>query len=318
MSAAPRRSRLVPAAPWSGFGPGKVILLGEHAVVYGHPALAGPLSWGVTATGVRAPSCALVLPKSVRGPGRVLLERAFEAAAKTCGRPRVRVSVESDLPVSMGLGSSAALAVACARLLLLARGEEGTVARVSEVAQAMEHEFHGTPSGVDHTVSVRGELLRFRRGLDGRKDTVRVVVSPRPLKVVVALVGSRPATKVTVGALRERQARWPARYARLFRSMGQLADEGALAVEEGSWEALGDAMNVNQGLLAAAGLSSLGLETALDQMRKLGALGAKLTGAGGDGGALLGLFPDPEWAAPRLMKAGLRCFTSQVAGPRTL
>ena len=142
--------------------------------------------------------------------------------------------------------------------------------------------------------------------------------SPRPLKVLVALVGERRPTKVTVSALRERQTRWQARYARLFREIGTLAAEGARAVEAGDLEALGDAMNVNQGLLVALGLSSPPLEEMVYRLRQMGALGAKLTGAGGDGGAVIGLFLEPEPAVAKLMRLGVRCFSSQLAGPRAL
>ena len=98
--------------------------------------------------------------------------------------------------------------------------------------------------------------------------------------------------------------------------MGRLATEGAEAVEQGDLEALGDLMNVNQGLLSALGLSSPALEASVHRLRALGALGAKLTGAGGDGGAVIGLFPQPDAALARLRHDGVRCFASQLSGPR--
>src|SRR4051794_38515435 len=152
-----------PDARFEGYGPGKVILLGEHAVVYGHPALAGPLGWGVRATAVPAKRCALEVPKEIEGPARQTLQRAFQRAAKTVGLPRVSVSLQSDLPVSVGLGSSAAVGVACARALLKAAGRDGSAREVTRTALMMEEEFHGTPSGVDHTTSAMGTLIEFRR-----------------------------------------------------------------------------------------------------------------------------------------------------------
>lgn len=301
----------------STFGAGKVILLGEHSVVYGHPALAGPLSQGVKARGVPSKRCHLSLPSTMgRGP-RTLLTGAFARAAKLVGEPGVKVSLDLELPLSAGLGSSAAVSVACARMLLLAAGREPTPREAARVAWEMEQEFHGTPSGVDHTTSAEERLLLYRRTPDaavvGRGKTVD---SPRPLKVVVALAGERSPTKKTVSSLRERQARWPERYKRIFTEMGRLASEGAKAVEAGDLEALGDAMNVNQGLLAALGLSSPPLEEMVYRLRGLGALGAKLTGAGGDGGAVVGLFLEPEAAVVQLTRLGVRCFSSQLAGPR--
>jgi mevalonate kinase len=133
---------------------------------------------------------------------------------------------------------------------------------------------------------------------------------------VVVMAGARSPTKQTVGALRERQKRWPDRYQRVFREIGLLASEGAEAVEEGDLEALGDVMNVNHGLLAALGLSSPGLDDMVHRLRNMGALGAKLTGAGGDGGAVIGLFQDTEPVVHELTRLGIRCFDSQLAGPR--
>lgn len=306
----------MPLTPFTGFGPGKAILLGEHAVVYGYPALAGPLSRGVTARAFPSKRCQLSIPPSIRGERRRLLATAFEKAAQATGRPLVRVEVESDLPLSMGLGSSAALAVACARVLLAAARRPASCKQVARVADEMEREFHGTPSGVDHTTSAQGRLIFFRRR--GKTDQVKPVECPRPLKLLVALVGERGPTKQTVAALRARRDQWPSRYGRLFDEVGALAAEGVKAIERGDLAALGDAMNVNHGLLSALQLSSEGLDVMVHRLRRLGALGAKLTGAGGDGGAVLGLFLEPEPAVARLSREGVRCFVSQLAGPREL
>ncbi|XXF80340.1 mevalonate kinase [Myxococcaceae bacterium GXIMD 01537] len=305
-------------APLVTFGAGKVILLGEHSVVYGHPALAGPISYGVTARAVPAKKPQLSLAGTLSRPQRQLLNAAFARAAEASGNPAVKVTLESELPLSMGLGSSAALSVASARALLQAAGRPSKARDVARVALAMEQEFHGTPSGVDHTTSAEQRLLLYRRPKPGAAPRVKLLESPRPLKVLVALVGERSPTKHTVASLRERQARWPARYTRLFSEIGTLAAEGAKAVEAGDLEGLGDAMNVNQGLLAALGLSSPQLEDMVYRLRSLGALGAKLTGAGGDGGAVIGLFLNPEPAVAKLTRLGVRCFGSQLAGPRTL
>ena len=308
-------------AELQGFGPGKVILIGEHAAVYGHPVLAGPLSWGVTARGVPASRCRLEVPPGAKltRKARKLLMAAFDRAARACGSPRIKVSLESEIPVSMGLGSSAAVGVACARLLLSASGKANAPPDVvAKVAMLMEEEFHGQPSGIDHTTSAQARLILFRRRPGAVLGTARPVRSPRPLKLLVALVGPRPPTRATVAALRARTQRWPERYGRLMRELGTLAREGAAAVEAGDLEALGDAMNASQGVLSALGLSSASIDQMVHRLRGMGALGAKLTGAGGDGGAVIGLFLEPEPAVARLRRQGVVCFGSQVAGPRAL
>jgi len=314
----PRAKAEVPPGEITATGPGKVILLGEHAVVYGQPALAGALSWGVTARAVPARRCELVVPRDLPAPGRKLLERAFHRAAAAAGAPKVKVQLEGELPVSMGLGSSAAVGVACARVLLRAAGRRDDPRSVVRIALLMESEFHGTPSGVDHTTSATGELIAYRRRDGAELGSARVVRSPHPLKVLVALVGRRSGTREMVSALRHRIDRWPVRYGRLLEEIGTLASEGARAVEEGDLEALGDAMNVNQGLLCAMQLSSPAIEEMVQRLRHLGALGAKLTGAGGAGGAVVALFLEPEPLVARLRRAGLACFSSQLAGPAAL
>src|SRR5260370_20768770 len=138
------------AGSFASFAPGKVILLGEHGVVYGQPALAAPLSWGVTARGVSAARCSLELPSQVRGAVRSILQTAFQRAARLCGQPKIRVRLESDLPPSMGLGSSAAVSVACAKLLLNPSGRPADPSEALRVACEMDGLLHGTPPGRHH------------------------------------------------------------------------------------------------------------------------------------------------------------------------
>ncbi len=304
--------------PERAFGPGKVILLGEHGVVYGHPALVAPLPFGVTAYATPAAGCALELPPGLSAGQRKALRAAFERLAKHTRRPRVKVRLESELPMSMGLGSSAALSVACARVLFQASGVRASVSQVVEAALEMEKEFHGTPSGVDHTCSAVGGLIEYRKAPDQTLGKLKRLVARRPVTVLVAIVGPRTGTRATVAALRERRARWPARYDRLFRDIAALVKDGSAAVQAGDLESLGDAMNLNHGLLCALGLSSLKIDDMVYRLRAAGALGAKLTGAGGDGGAVIGLFADPAPAVGSLTRAGVRCFASHLSGPTVL
>jgi len=281
-------------------------------VVYGTTALAVPLSLGVTARATPARACSFDVPVAIRGAKRARLLQAFAEASAAAGRPPVRISLQSTLPMSMGLGSSAAVAVAVAKVLLeAANGRPPSLARVGALAGAMEGVFHGTPSGVDHACSALGVPIRFRRR-EGQAPLVRRLVLRRPLEILVALAGARRPTRATVSSLRERQARWPARYRRLFEEVGQVAEEGVRAAEAGDLQALGDAMNVNHGLLSALGVSSPALDGMAGFLREEGALGAKLTGAGGDGGAVVGLFRDARGARARLRRAGVSCFASRV------
>lgn len=290
----------------SAFGPGKIIVLGEHAAVYGEPVLAGAIQRGVTARAVSGVA-GIQVPHDLSSVQGEALQRAFAAAAAAAKAPPVFVSVKSDLPVGMGLGSSAALSVAVSRVLLQAKGRPFGVPQVLKLAAVMEGEFHGTPSGVDHTTSARGELVLYRR-----KGPVRAVKAKQPLRIVVALAGARTPTKATVAGLRDRRTRWPKRYARLFHEIGTLAAEGARAVAKGDLDELGDLMNINHGILWSMQLSSDRIDSMVRRLRALGALGAKLTGAGGDGGAVIGLFDEPSLALARLTTDGVECFESTL------
>lgn len=301
-----------PAGSFTAFGAGKVILLGEHAVVYGEPALAAPISRGIYATATRDGRATVRLPVGLNPAQRRQLRAAFERAAKQCGHPQVSVSLRSTLPLAMGLGSSAAVSVACAKVLLWGAGKPQSPESIERLALEMEREFHLTPSGVDHTTSAREALLLFRKGKAQR------ITCPKPIKLAVVLIGARPPTRDTVASLRARQSRWPKRYRKVMALIGELARDGAAAARAGDHEALGDAMNVNQGLLAALGVSSAGIDAVVHKLRGLGALGAKLTGAGGEGGAVIALFREPESAIMALRKEGFDCFASQVAGPAAL
>lgn len=297
----------------SAFGPGKVILLGEHGVVYGFPALAGALSRGMRAVGELADEPSLELPDDLTETQEESLERAFARALKKLRYPKVAVRIESELPLSMGLGSSGALSVAISRVLIQAKtGKPAGAKEVEALAFEMEKEFHGTPSGLDHTTSARGTMVLFKKG-----KAVEVKAA-KPVKVLIALAGARSPTKHTVGALRERQKQWPTRYRRMFTEIGKLVLEGTAAAKKGDLPALGDVMNMNHGVLSALGLSSPPIENMVYRLRQLGAYGAKLTGAGGDGGAVIALFPEPEMAVVKLRAEGVDCFASHLAGPRTL
>src|SRR5690606_34848303 len=118
------------------------------------------------------------------------------------GRPNVRVSLSSDLPISMGLGSSAALRVAVSRVLSQVAGGRVSQRRLREVAHAMECCFHGTPSGLDHACSLATGLIGYRKAPARIHGKVPPLVSPVPLELAVVLVGARRPSRLTIAALR--------------------------------------------------------------------------------------------------------------------
>ena len=311
-----------------GYAPGKIILLGEHAVVYGQPALAATLDRGVRVAVSR-------LPEDGRGPvlrgagfgidvtgarpdpggaGPEPLRRALAKLVELYGE-RVRglsFVVEGSIPAGSGLGSSAALSVAMIRGVHRFFGETLSDEAVIEDAFALERVFHGTPSGVDHSVIARGGVVSFQKEGESGALKLESVSLPRRLRFAVGLAGAHAGTAHAVGALRERAKRHPRAYERLWASIGELAADARAFVESGQLGALGELMDLNQGYLNALGVSTPSIEALCAIARDRGALGAKLTGAGG-GGAMIALVDDdPAPVVRAFQAAGYGAFAVEI------
>ena len=289
----------------TGFAPGKVILLGEHSVVFGAPALAGSLPFGLSARAVETRSGGIQLI----GPGVPGDPRIGEACAlmgRRVGVDNAEVEITSDLPIGGGLGSSAAFAVAMVRALGGLSGRELSLDEIGEIAIESERLFHGRPSGVDNTICAHGGLIRFWKGPPVRVERMQLA---RPLPIVIGFTGQRRETKKNVTSLAARVEAEPSRYQPIVDRLGELALVGSRAVETGDFERLGTQMNEAHGLLGQCELSCAALEEIIAAARAGGALGAKLTGAGG-GGAAIALAPDPE---PVLAAIRARGFDARFA-----
>ncbi len=285
-----------------GFAPGKVILLGEHAVVYGHPAVAAGLTRGVRMRLVEDPegprlwahSWGVALPLTDAPGGTPLglaLERVRQAVA-----PQLRafcLEASDELPLGAGLGSSAALTAAAARALAHATGVTLSAERLTQVIQQAEQVFHGNPSGVDQATVVRGGLLRFQRPPGGTPN-VEAIVPARPVPLVVALLRPHVGTKEAVEALRQRRERHRRSFDVMLGELGALAQDAVGDIQQGNLVALGERFDLAHALLAGLGVSSEDLEFLTHFGRRHGALGAKLTGAGVGGAVVMVTDGDPQ------------------------
>lgn len=258
----------------SAFAPGKLILLGEHAVVDGHPAIAAAVDLGTTVTLRDRPG--------VSGLDRCALvdARLWPALSVLVPDEGVGVEIESTLPVGCGMGSSAALAVALVRALAKREGREADFDECWRLGFEVERAFHGTPSGIDHTVSALGGVVRYRR-VDGRPE-VRALDLSSPLELVVANTGAPGNTAEMVARVRARGAEPE------FRAIAALVEAAPAA-----WPSLGPLFRANHLLLRAIGVSTPELDRACAVMEGAGAAGAKLAGAGG-GGVAIGLVDGPS------------------------
>jgi mevalonate kinase len=312
----------VVAAPVLGqaFAPGKVIVLGEHAAVYGHPAVAAGLQRGVTVKVVpdengprlRAGHWGVDLPLT-EGEGAAPLSQALERVRVMVAPQLTRFCLEADdqLVLGAGLGSSAALTVACARALAAATGVTLDQDRLTQVVHRAEQVFHGNPSGVDQAAVVHGGVIRFQRP-PGGVATVRKLVLKKPLPLVVALLRPHVGTREAVEGLRLRRERHRRTFDLLLSELGALAQDAVEDVENADFVTLGQRMDLAHGMLDALGVGSEDLDDLVRLGRRHGALGAKLTGAGVGGAVVMVTNGDPD--VMRRLVATLQDHKAQAFG----
>ena len=269
---------------------GKVILFGEHAVVYGHPALAAGIALGVTARVEAAESSRMCVEPWGLDLGiddDSPLARAF-AALMTSYEGAAQLDLQVDLPGGAGLGCSAAMGVAACGALDAHFGVERSPEERGEHTLRWEKVFHGNPSGVDNMMASCGGVAIYRKGKPLERITPR-----KPLPLVIAHSGESSSTKEVVEMVARQHARETERVDEAFDAIDTLIRNAKLALEAGDTKSVGQLMTLNQRLLASLMLSTEKIETLCRAAEEAGALGAKLTGAGA-GGCVIALAEDDD------------------------
>lgn len=316
---------------------GKTILIGEHAVVYGAPALVLPvLDARVLATVTPidpAPSGSSALADgSPAAPGHQLesavhtgpLDLAPAAVMPTVTAvtatlrhfgstaERFHVRVDSEVPTARGMGSSAAVAAAVTAAVADALGETLDTETHHALIQECERVAHGRPSGLDARGVVADAPVWFEGG------RIEPVALGSRFTFVVADTGVPGHTREAVAAVRARHDADPVAVDALVDRIGDLARRARGTLVDGDAQALGVTMDAAHGLLAALDVSSDDLERLVDAARRADALGAKLTG-GGRGGCVLALAADGDHAdriAAALRGAGAAATWTTTIGAR--
>ncbi len=287
------------AAEGRGQGCRKAILVNEHFVVYGVPAIAVPVFFpvSVTVTAVRGTGRRVVVRdasgKDVRNgedADRVeAVRRVIGAMGLSETDRNFQIRCSEDLSGWGGLGSSAGFCVALARALGEALGCACTDEEVNRFAYEGEKVFAANPSGIDNTVATYGRPLWFRRGEPPVWEWIRI--DPAPLWLVIANSGTPSRTRVEVERVaRFREAR-PELFSRLLQDAAGLSRDARSALEKGDGSGLGTLMNRGHAMLQRVGVSNETLDEMVAFCLQQGALGAKLTGGGG-GGCMLALVED--------------------------
>ena len=283
----------------------KVILLGEHSVVYGHPAVALPLHdlrMRATAVPVPGPSrlCSLDYrgPIDRSGPRFACVARAFDKAREFSGRlgQSFEITTRSDFPHARGLGSSAAASGAVIRAVLDACRRDASADELFALTQMAERVAHGNPSGLDAAATSSSSPIRFQ---GGRMRPVSQRIAHAHL--VIADSGVQGSTREAVSGLRRRYEQDAEGMGPLIDGLGALARTAITALHDGDAPALGEAMNRAHTVLTGLDLSLPVLDRLVGAARRAGALGAKLTG-GGLGGCVIAL-TGSEGAADRVRSA---------------
>jgi hydroxymethylglutaryl-CoA reductase len=313
-----------PAVDHRACGHGKIILLGEHAVVYGSHAIAAPVPLAVRATAqdTNSGGVDMLIPRwgveyrLHRDPAhRDSFQRSlgiiFDQLELT--ERSVRIEVFPNVPRAMGLGGSAAMAVAVIRALdqhyqLGLRDDE-----INALAFRCEEVAHGSASGIDNTVATYGKLLLYKRAAQkGDAPTMRDLKLAKRIPLVIGISGKESLTAVTVGKVRNAWQRNPALYDGIFQQIDGLTLQGVEAMQQYDLERLGDLMNICHGLLNALRVSSWEVEELVQIAREHGALGAKLTGGGG-GGSIVALCPqNKEKVAAAMRDAGYQAMEVEI------
>lgn len=298
--------------------PGKIILFGEHAVVYGRPALAVPvtqvhadveiLDSNSTGIWIHAPDINLhselnALPSdhpiasvihnflfiSRQSPSPIHAERSgseVEAGSRAWGErgfPNLNIKISSSIPVASGLGSGAAVTVALLRALSSHLNYPMTDEEVNAFAYDIEKIHHGTPSGIDNTVVAYAKPVYFVKG-----QLIETFKVGRPFTIVIGDTGISAPTKESVADVRKLWEADRAKWEGVFDNVGEIARHAKEKIETGDWKLLGGLMNHNHELLQEMMVSSPELDSLVEAARKAGAAGAKLSG-GGRGGNMIAL-----------------------------
>lgn len=275
--------------------PGKIILFGEHAVVYGRPAIAVPVSQ-IRATAVVEPSrergvhliapdiaiSTLLSDAGADDPLAAAL-RQLKLATGLARWPDMSVTVSSQIPISGGLGSGAAITAAVIRAVadFLGFSKLATDEWVSDLTFEVEKIHHGTPSGIDNTVVSYEQPVYFVR--ERPRNRVEPFQVSSPLHFLIADTGVKSSTRVVVEDVRRQRQEDPSRFDAMFDECGRIASAARQAIERGDVNEIGRLMTANQAVLREMTVSSREVELLVRAAMDAGASGAKLSGAGRGG-----------------------------------
>lgn len=280
---------------------GKLILFGEHFVVYKVPALVGAVSaytdcelQYLDEPGLEVVDNRPAVPKYKEqkyDEGMEAIYLTLNHLGVDVNKRGVKLTFGGDLCCASGIGASAAQVVSLARAVNLAEGRSMTEDEINAAGYEGEKGYHGTPSGIDNTAATFGGLLRFQRTDDAPIFDKKSLASP--IRIVYASTGITASTTKVVGDVRAKKEADEAWFSNLLGQYKSLVEEGQRAIEAGDLITVGKLMDQNHALLQELTVSCKELDDLVAAAKSAGAIGAKMSGTG-RGGLMVALAPTDE------------------------
>lgn len=281
--------------------PAKIILFGEHFVVYGNPAILAAISRRMTVAARVIDTSKITIRSDIGVAGeysssrfmslggknaKAILDPLYNAVrqalvARRQQKTGIEIDVSSEIPHGIGLGSSAASCVATAAAVdsLFGRPDKK---RVCEQAIESERIIHRNSSGADCYISTFGGLILYSKSEGFKK------IESEGLPLVIANTSIKHSTGYLVASVKKFRDRKESLFKSLASQAGDICTQALAAIAAGKREKIGSLMSENQSLLRQIGVSHQKADELIDVCTNAGALGAKITGAGG-GGAVIAL-----------------------------
>lgn len=286
------------------FAPGKIILFGEHTVVYKKPAIAVAIDRGVNVELIPRNDDKITvkldlidyykksqlvnkkLNYKIDSQKKMITDYIYEVINLFEFEKGFDLTVDIEMYLGAGLGSSAAVTVSTLKAVSLYVNKQIDKKTIAQTAREIEIKIQGAASPIDTSMSTYGGIIF----IDENSKLNRIDFNMK-LPLIVSNCEISGNTGKLVESVRLKYEKYPTIVGNIFKAMEQIAIDAKVALEKGNSELIGDLMNINQGLLDAIGVNTTELSDMVYKAREYGAKGSKLTGSGG-GGCIIAYTPE--------------------------